>query len=227
MGAGSPSEAPLICEFAGKQREHGLVWVDSMFFAAVREFFCFMERAPRGVWVSAFFLLQLGGALGVIWLFRMEVAGMLFPLSLLLFGAICTPLLQVRAPHSLLSWHRWVPCLFYAAFIFSLSSRSFSDVSPSFSTSWFHPLEYFSLGLFLCFAWYPVVKRSGFFPFAWRVLLSGVLLSIADETLQAFVPGRYPTLLDLALDFFGLSVALGMFGFVHYLRGICLHNARA
>ncbi len=197
-----------------------------MFFAAVKDFFCFMERTPHGTWVSAFFLLQLGGAMGVIWLFQMRMAEMLLPLSVLLFGALCTPLVQARAPHSALSWHRWVPCFFYAAFIFSLSSRSFGDVTPSFSTSWFHPIEYFSLGILLCFAWYPVMKGRGFLPFAGRVLLSGVFLSIADETLQSFIPGRYPTFFDLVLDFLGLSAALGVFGLVHYLRLMCAQGAR-
>ncbi len=195
----------------------------------VRSFFYSATRIPHWIWVTAFFLAQFVGAVGVIWWLQMEMTRMILPLCLLLTGAFLTACFHAGDPAdpSSMSWKRWIPFLFYAAFIFSLSSRSFGDVSLSFNAGWFHPIEYFSLGLILCFVWYPLLVQGRFGPFALRVLLSGVLLGIADEVLQSFVPGRYPSLLDVVLDLLGLSAALGVFWVARYVRNVCAQGDRS
>jgi len=96
-------------------------------------------------------------------------------------------------------------------FISTLSHSSFPDTSISFDTNLFHPVEYMTLAIFFCWAWYPLMSHKSRSSFVIAVLATGTLFGMADEIHQAFVPGRDSSLVDLVLDFVGLCIGVGLF----------------
>lgn len=88
-----------------------------------------------------------------------------------------------------------------------------------FDTSYFHPVEFATLGLLLGRIWYSIIERKGFLAFSVRVLLAGVIFGGADEIHQAFVPGRTPDWMDLMFDIAGILISLLIIATVRAIRG--------
>jgi VanZ family protein len=103
----------------------------------------------------------------------------------------------------------WLPAIFYMAAIFFVSSMS--DVGPppgGVSDKSMHMLVYAGLGvLFLL----PLAKGL-LGAVTWRRALAAVVLAtvygMSDEIHQAFVPGRYPDVLDVVADAIGAAVGV-------------------
>lgn len=170
-------------------------------------------------WIALIYAGQAVGSLFVAKLYRIDLKELAFSISLLFMGAFIAWIFRASERRNRLNpWHWWVPGILYAAFIFSLSQRSFSNVSLSFNASLFHPLEYFTLGIFLCWGWYPILKKRGRLNFASRVLAAGILWGVSDEIHQAFVPGRTPSFVDLSLDLLGLSMGIVIFLTTAYIQ---------
>lgn len=65
-----------------------------------------------------------------------------------------------------------------------------------------HFTEFAALGMLLC--WLAGMLRRG-----WKsALLSGAAVACIDETIQAFVPGRAPRLLDVCIDSLGVVTGI-------------------
>lgn len=170
-------------------------------------------------WIALLYAGQVSGSILFAWWFSLDFSTLIFPLGLLFFGTCIAWMLRgLEKRNALSSWHWWVPGIIYALFIFLLSHESFTDVSVPVNTNSFHPVEYFTLGIFLCWGWYPVLKRQGKWVFGRRVLLMGFLYAIFDELHQSFVPGRYPSVLDLFLDLLGLSAGVAIFVLARYFQ---------
>ena len=65
-----------------------------------------------------------------------------------------------------------------------------------------HFTEFAALGMLLC--WLAGMLRRGWKP----ALLSGAAVACIDETIQAFVPGRAPRLLDVCIDSLGVVTGI-------------------
>ena len=107
----------------------------------------------------------------------------------------------------------WAPVLFYAVFIFFLSSCSFRlpwfGKAQKIHADWaVHVVEYSVLGLLLARAlwWTSPMRHSAGRIFA-AALFIGALYGVSDEFHQRFVPYRDSSPQDLAADTVG--VALG------------------
>ena len=176
-------------------------------------------NASAWTWITLVYAGQAVGSVLFAWCFSLDFDTLIFPLGLLFFGTLiawCFRGLETR--RALSSWHWWVPGIIYAIFIFLLSNESFNDVSIPVNTNSFHPVEYFTLGIFLCWGWYPVLKKRGEWVLARRVLLTGFAYGVLDELHQSFVPGRYPSLVDLLLDLLGLSAGVTIFVLAGYFQ---------
>ena len=107
-------------------------------------------------------------------------------------------------------FYLWAPVVFYAAFIFFMSSFSlqfllFQKVEKNHGDKLVHVVEYSVLGFLLARALW---RHSIFLRSAWRVflgvLLLGVLYGASDEFHQRFVPNRDSSAADLAADAAGV-----------------------
>jgi VanZ family protein len=114
-------------------------------------------------------------------------------------------------------WQWAVAALFYALFIFLMSSRSYPGTIVPFNTSYFHPLEYLTLGLLLGRLWYSVIDTKGFWSFAIRVVAAGGIFGCSDELHQFFIPGRHCALGDVFLDLSGIAFSLVIIASIRYL----------
>jgi len=167
------------------------------------------------LWIGLIYGSQSLGAILVTWLFGINMRETIVAILLLVMGTALALFFLYRPPRpgkqetlSLL-----LPTLIYCLFIFYLSSKSFDDVTTSVDTDLFHPVEYATLGILLCWNWQPVLKRRGVFPFILGVLSTGMLYGITDELHQSFVSGRDADMYDLVLDIVGLS--LGCLAFLY------------
>lgn len=104
----------------------------------------------------------------------------------------------------------WLPVFLQMGLIFFYSSQpSGSVVLEGFPFSSFigHLGGYGLLGLLMYRAF-----NGGFFPWqavnALKTLLYGLLYAAGDEIHQLFVPGREASLIDIVIDFAGLSAAV-------------------
>lgn len=70
-----------------------------------------------------------------------------------------------------------------------------------------HLGEFFSLGLLL--SWLFSMKKKPF----WYGILPGILTACLDESIQMFVPGRGPGIMDVMIDSFGLVLGVCIFTF--------------
>ena len=101
----------------------------------------------------------------------------------------------------------WSPVLFWAGFIFFVSSLPADDLPGLFwgQDILFHIFEYAILALFLNYAF----KKSTFSSLRKDKRLALVILfcliyAVSDELHQQFVPGRISSIADLALDSIGI-----------------------
>jgi VanZ family protein len=180
-------------------------------------------RVSLWSWIAALFGAQTLGAIILINLLKLRLNGMILPVSLLLLGTILALVFGWRDDGrdegcEKGQWKYWVPAIIYAAFIFSLSHMTFPAVSLPVRSDYFHPLEYWTLGIFLCCVWRSTLDKRGILFFSTLVISSGVVYGIADEVHQAFVPGRDPSMFDLLMDTFGLSLGCATFLLVRYVK---------
>lgn len=173
----------------------------------------YLEDRTVWGWLSCLFAAQTVGALIVQRLFQMEFSEIIIPVCLLALGALVSLGFRWYSGGTKLgSWQRWIPVIVYAAFIFSLSSRSYPTATPCFSTKIFHPIEYAVLGLLLCVALIPVLLRKSASSFAVRVFSLGLLYGASDEFHQSFIPGRTPRVTDVFFwDLPGIALGLAAF----------------
>lgn len=178
---------------------------------------------PGHVWMALLLGGQTVGATAVAWLFHITPGQVLLPILLLGVGALFMATVSL--------WQRvlggnhlvaWVPTILYALFIAILSHNSFSVRPVGFDTGiLFHPVEYFSLGVLLCWGWHAAPVACGMWVLAGRVLAAGAAFAASDEIHQRFIPGRHSSFFDLSLDILGLATGLAVF-----LAALELHARR-
>lgn len=66
-----------------------------------------------------------------------------------------------------------------------------------------HFLEFASLGALITWLLSMLRKNTRYYP-----LILGTLACLVDETIQGFVPGRAPMLLDVGVDVLGVSLGI-------------------
>ena len=105
---------------------------------------------------------------------------------------------------------RAAPALLYLAFIWLVSDRPGDSLPTQVDDRIAHFGEYFLLMLLVTFALTAfdpdrillrTLLAAGGFSFAWAVL---------DEVHQSFVPGRFPSVKDVAFDLIGIVVAASL-----------------
>jgi VanZ family protein len=123
-------------------------------------------------------------------------------------------------------------CLIWIAVIFSFSnepsvisseksnliadvaSRAFNvertNTLHSYIRKTAHVLEYSVLGMILALFFNFNNKANNKY---YNTLLIGILIAVADEKYQSFVPGRGPGIKDVFLDFLGVAVGAALFTF--------------
>lgn len=74
-----------------------------------------------------------------------------------------------------------------------------------------HFTEFCALGMCLCWLHGMLGKRQS------RSLLWGFLSACADETIQRFVPGRNPSLMDVAIDTAGVLAGISLLLIGHHI----------
>ena len=107
----------------------------------------------------------------------------------------------------------WILPVIYGLCIFYFSHQSFKEVKNVKGGDYFHPVEFFSLGILISVAFLASKKRlkkSDFF----KIFSIGVGYGIFDEIHQYFIPNRCTSFFDLFLDSVGILCALM---FVHFL----------
>ncbi len=171
-----------------------------------------LARLSPWVWIAAIFGAQAVGSLAVTALFKMAIRETLIPILILLLGMVVSVLLARRdSPGPVSWWARSIPFPLYALFIFSLSSRDYPDAQVSMNADLFHLAEFSTLGFFLAYFWYPLLKRAGSVLFSVAVLGSGLLFALTDELHQLYVPGRTASVIDLVYDATALAAACCVF----------------
>ncbi len=160
-------------------------WIAAIFFgqALCSVLFSAIMKIPAGEIYLPILVLFLGGMFGLLFL---------------IFGGSVDGF----------KWQLIVPALAYGTFIYMMSNRRFAGVETGFDTSYFHPVEFATLGLLLGRLWYSIIESSGFFAFSLKVLAAGAIFASADEIHQAFVPGRTPEWKDLMFDIAGILISL-------------------
>ncbi|MCE5336403.1 MAG: VanZ family protein [Desulfobacteraceae bacterium] len=177
-------------------------------------------------WVSMLLLAQGIGATGVTLVARIPMEAVAMQISVLYIGGL-TGLFLFRfrpAGNDNLPWI--CAAVIYVGFIFLMSSRAYAETALTFDTSYFHPLEYLTLGVFLGRFWYWVIEAKGFWRFAMRVIAAGAACGAADETIQYFVPGRQCDLMDFMLDLSGLACAVLLFAALRPIINLRLRSRR-
>ena len=69
-----------------------------------------------------------------------------------------------------------------------------------------HFAEFFTLGMLLCWLW-GMINSTKWKQWGMPALI-GLLVACVDETIQIFVPGRGPGILDVVIDFSGVLLGL-------------------
>lgn len=82
-----------------------------------------------------------------------------------------------------------------------------------------HFAEFTTLGMLL--SWHIAMLKKSKWQNMGLPVLAGVLVAAADETIQIFVPGRGPGVLDVAIDTAGVVLGVGLFTCL-----VTLHNKR-
>jgi VanZ family protein len=103
----------------------------------------------------------------------------------------------------------WLPVLVYVAVIFTLSGQP--HLQPPFefrfSDKLAHLVEYAILGALLARAVRTTARLDWPLTAALLALLLGMVVGVADEMFQSFIPGRDSSGLDFAADTLGLVLA--------------------
>jgi VanZ family protein len=131
-----------------------------------------------------------------------------FPILVLFAGGLASVFFYRSGASGMGQWQCSIAALLYALFIFLMSSRSYPGARVPFDASYFHPLEYLTLGLLLGRLWYSVIETRGFWSFAARVVLAGAIFGASDELHQYFIPGRDCDIRDFFLDLCGIAFSL-------------------
>jgi len=112
----------------------------------------------------------------------------------------------------------WLPPLVIATALFVLSHHGTLPVEAPTSDLVAHAIAYCVLGLLVVRA-----LHGGLRPLRWRPAVASVVITTVygatDEWHQSFVPGRTPSLADLAADGVGALIAVGLFALLHRLFG--------
>jgi VanZ family protein len=166
-----------------------------------------LAQMDIGAWIALIYGSQILGILCLAPLIELGWNEIAFPIFFLIFGTVIGLWFRSRSRfYPITFWQRWLPAFIYFLFISSLSHRSFKETSVSFNVNIFHPMEYASLGFFLSWAFHPIFVRRGLVPFSFGVLCVGFACGMLDEFHQSLIPGRFPSYVDLLLDFFGLCM---------------------
>ncbi len=116
----------------------------------------------------------------------------------------------------------WIPVTVWMIFIFYLSSLSnpIQQIIPEKALIYFeferfvyHLVEYLILSLLL----YRALKTTSKNPQTLAILIS-VIYAITDEIHQSFVPGRIPSVFDIAIDSFGVIVMQCIMNIYEWLK---------
>lgn len=108
----------------------------------------------------------------------------------------------------------WLPPVAWAALIFALSAqpnlRFLPDPGSDFVIRKLGHMAAF--GILALLLWSPLANRSSLRrPWAWALALT-VLYAGTDELHQGLVAGRYPSIVDVAIDGAGALIAIGVVG---------------
>ncbi len=157
-------------------------------------------------WISLLFFGQGICAIGFARMIAIPLESLYQAISVLFIGGLAGIVFwrldRGRRRHG--RWQWAVAVFLYALFIYLMSSRSYPGAEVNFDTGYFHPVEYFTLGLLLGRLWYSVLETRGFVSFASRVMGTGAVLGALDEIHQAYVPGRNSDIVDFVFDLCGL-----------------------
>lgn len=107
----------------------------------------------------------------------------------------------------------WFPVLLYVTLIFTVSSIQNLKVPelPGMSDKLVHACEYGVLGFLVVRALRGTGTVSTSLPAALVAILIGLVVGLADELYQAYVPGRSSDPLDYAVDALGLVISAALF----------------
>ena len=104
----------------------------------------------------------------------------------------------------------------------SLLARIFPGFRPGKEDTGHHLLrklahfsEFCCLGL--CLSWLFRMLRKPTAAHLLLPLLGGTLVALTDETIQCFVPGRGPGLLDVGIDVLGISLGIACISIIYWL----------
>jgi VanZ family protein len=164
-------------------------------------------------WIGLIYGSQTLGSIFVTWLFQIKWSETIAAILSLAVGTALALFFMYRPPRQgrAETLSLMLPPVIYGVFIFSLSHRSFSGIRPTVDANLFHPVEYATLGILLCWSCLPVLKKRGTFFFVSLVLSISTLYGITDEIHQSFVPGRDAAVLDLVLDMIGATLGCLIF----------------
>ena len=103
----------------------------------------------------------------------------------------------------------WLPVLLFLGVIFTLSAQ------PHLKTPWkfrnsdkvYHLSEYCGLGLLLARAWWHTLPGASRATIVLASLGCGIAIGVCDESFQRLIPGREPSMMDLAADTIGVTLA--------------------
>jgi len=170
-----------------------------------------IARASQNSWLWICIIFFGQGICSILFSRYMRIpSGQVFlPIVVLFLGGVCALLLSfLNGFRGGLKWKWIMPAVFYGAFIYLMSNRSYPGVSLSFDASYFHPVEYATFGLLVGRFWYWVIDAKGFPIFALLVILTGAAFGGLDEYHQSFIAGRDPSVSDFMLDVAGTMFSL-------------------
>jgi len=176
-----------------------------------QESFASMVRWSPWTWFALLFAGQVLGSLVVAVASGMNLQELIFPILLLLVGALHAAAVRMRTAGTPERWHDWVPAAIYAGFIFAMSNRSLSDAHLPVNANVFHPFEYAVLAIFFCWTGRGMLLSGRAGALFGRVIVSGLAFALLDEFHQSFIPGRTATKIDVVLDGIGLCLGCGVF----------------
>jgi VanZ family protein len=169
------------------------------------------------LWISLLYFGQGICAILFARVVKIPAAALFLPILVLFVGGLASFLFYRSGSSGRGNWQWAVAALFYAFFIFLMSSRSYPGARVPFDTSYFHPLEYLTLGLLLGRFWYSVIDTKGLGSFAIRVVAAGAAFGASDEFHQLFIPGRDCDFHDFLLDLGGLAFSLVIIASIRHL----------
>ncbi len=103
----------------------------------------------------------------------------------------------------------WLPVLLYVTMVIAISAQPYlvPPVEFRFADKAVHVCEYFVLGVLIVRALRATMRLHLPLAAALIALSLGIVVGTGDEYLQAFVPGRQSSALDLLADTVGLALA--------------------